>query len=113
MHEVEMMQNILTSAVKRAEEEGAQHIRLVQMRVGEASGIAPDSLQLAFDVAKAGTMAEDGKLGIEYMPLRCYCPNCNLEFQPLNQLYECPQCSQLYCEVRQGKECELAFLEVS
>ncbi|MUG98574.1 hydrogenase maturation nickel metallochaperone HypA [Scytonema sp. UIC 10036] len=113
MHEVEMMQNILNIAVNRAEEEGAQHIRLVHMRVGEVSGIVPDSLQLAFDVAKAGTMAENSRLEIEYLPVRCYCPNCNLEFQPLDQLYQCPQCHQPYCEVRQGKECELAFLEVS
>ncbi len=43
MHEVGMMQNILEAAVKRAKDEGAQHIRLVQMRVGEASSVVPDS----------------------------------------------------------------------
>lgn len=113
MHEVEMMENLLKAAVNRAEEEGAQHIRLIHMRVGEVSGIVPDSLQLAFDIAKVGTMAEDGKLKIEYLPARCYCSKCHLEFQPLNHLYQCPQCNQLGCEVRQGQEFELAFLEVS
>ena len=42
-----MMQNILDAAVKRAKDEDAQHIRLVQMQVGETSGVAPDSLEFA------------------------------------------------------------------
>jgi hydrogenase nickel incorporation protein HypA/HybF len=113
MHEVGMIQNILDAAILRAKEEGAQHIRLVQMRVGEASGVVPDSLQLAFAATKKGTMAEDAKLQVENVPIICYCSNCNIEFHPTNELYECPECHQAYCELRQGKEFELAFLEVS
>lgn len=113
MHEVGMMQNILDAAVKRAKDEGAQHIRLVQMRVGEASGVVPDSLEFAFNIAKKGTIAEDAKLQVENVPTVCYCSNCNIEFHATNELYECPECHQAYCEVRQGKEFELAFLEVS
>lgn len=113
MHEVGMMQNVLTTAVERAKQEGAAHIRLVQMRVGEASGVVPDSLQLAFDVVKKETIAEDARLQVESVPVVCYCANCNLEFHPTDLLFECPQCHQSDCEVRQGKEFELAFLEVS
>lgn len=113
MHEVGMMQNVLETAVERAKSEGAQHIRLVQMRVGEASGVVPDSLQLAFDVVKKATIAEDARLQVESVPVICYCTNCNLEFHPTDLLYECPQCHQSYCELRQGNEFELVFLEVS
>lgn len=108
MHEVGMIQNVLETAVERAKNEGAQHIRLVQMRVGEASGVVPESLQLAFDVVKKETIAEDAKLQIESVPVVCYCTNCNMEFQPTDLLYECPQCHQSSCEVRRGKEFELA-----
>jgi hydrogenase nickel incorporation protein HypA/HybF len=69
MHEVGMMQNILDAAVKRAKDEGAQHIRLVQMRVGEASGVVPDSLEFAFDIAKKGTIAADAKMQVENIPV--------------------------------------------
>ncbi len=113
MHEVSMMQNILDAAVKRAKDEGAQHIRLVQMRVGEASDVVSNSLEVAFDVAKKGTIAEDAKLQVENVPVVCYCSNCNIEFHPTSKLNECPECHQAYCEVHQGKEFELAFLEVS
>lgn len=113
MHEVEMMQNLVNMAVERAKQEGAQHIRTVHMRIGHASGVVPESLELAFELAKQGTIAEDAQLQIQYLPTVCYCLRCGLEFQPLDRLYECPQCHQISTEIRQGKECELEFLDVS
>lgn len=83
------------------------------MRVGEASGVVPESLQLAFDVVKKETIAEDARLQVESISVVCYCTNCNIEFHPTDLLYECPQCNQSNCEVLQGKEFKLAFLEVS
>jgi hydrogenase nickel incorporation protein HypA/HybF len=113
MHEVGMMQSLLNTAVERAKQEGAGHIRLVQMRVGDASGVVPDSLEFAFDVAKKGTIAQNAHLQIDRVPTICYCSHCALEFQPIEELYECPQCHQMSTEIRQGKEFELEFLEVS
>lgn len=113
MHEVGIMQNILETAVARARQEGAQHIRLVQMQVGEASGVVPESLEMAFEVVKQGTMAEDAHLQIDYVPTVCYCARCNLEFHPTTPVYECPQCHQGTTEVRRGREVDLEFLEVS
>lgn len=113
MHEVGLMQNVLDAAIERAREEGAQHIRVVEMRVGEASGVVLESLELAFDVVKKGTIAEDAKLQVKNVPVVCYCSNCQIEFTPVDLLYECPQCHHISGEVRHGKEFELAFLEVS
>ncbi|MBW4666692.1 MAG: hydrogenase maturation nickel metallochaperone HypA [Cyanomargarita calcarea GSE-NOS-MK-12-04C] len=113
MHEIGLMQNILDTAVERAEQEGAHRIYMVEMRVGRAFGVAPKSLEMAFDVVKKGTIAEMAKLQVDYVPTVCYCSNCKIEFQPTDLLYECPECHQAYCEVRQGKEFELASLDVS
>lgn len=113
MHEVGMMQSILERAVERAKAEGASHINGVHMRVGAASGVEPDSLALAFEVAKRGTIAEAAHLQTECVPVVCYCPNCQLEFRPADALYECPECHQPYCEIKQGQEFELDFLDVS
>ena len=113
MHEVGMMQQILDMAVERAKGEGAQHINEVHMRVGAEAGVEPESLTLAFDTAKKGTIAEDARLEVEDIPTLCYCANCNIEFHPVDALHECPECHQSNCEVRQGKEFELAYLDVS
>ena len=113
MHEVGMMQNLLDAAVGRAQQEGAQHIRLMHLRVGEESGVVPESLKLAFDIVRKGTIAEEAKLELENVPVVCYCPHCQHEYQPADLLHECPKCQQQHGDVRQGKEFELAFLEVS
>lgn len=113
MNEVGLMRNILDSAVERATQEGAHHIYLVEMRLGEAADVAKESLEQAFEVVKKGTIAEMAQLQINYVPTVCYCSNCNLEFKPISLLYQCPECQQPYCEIRQGKELELATLAVS
>jgi hydrogenase nickel incorporation protein HypA/HybF len=113
MHEVGMMQNLLNTAVERAQQEGAHHIDGVHLRLGAASGVISDSLELAFEVAKKGTIAEGARLETELVPVVCYCVNCQLEFKPIDSLYECPECHQPNCEIKQGQEFELAFLDVS
>jgi hydrogenase nickel incorporation protein HypA/HybF len=113
MDEVVLMQNILEAAVNSARQYGAGHIDKVKMQVGVASGLALESLERAFDVVKKGTIAKDAHIQVEYVPIICYCATCNVEFQPIDLFYECPECHQPYCEVRQGKELELASLEVS
>jgi hydrogenase nickel incorporation protein HypA/HybF len=113
MHEVGIMQNVLDTAVEKAKREGATHIQLVQLRVGHATGIMPESLQLAFDVVRKGTIAEDAYLYIDRVPTICYCWHCGADFEPMDELYECPQCQQISTEIRQGKEFELKSLVVS
>ncbi len=113
MHEVGLMQNILDRAVKRAQQEGAHQIDGLHVRLGADSGVVPDSLEFAFEVVKKGTIAQSARLQTELIPLVCYCANCNLEFEPTDLLYECPECHQSNCEVKQGQEFELAFLDVS
>jgi hydrogenase nickel incorporation protein HypA/HybF len=117
MNEVALMQNIVDSAVERAKQNGAHHIYTIEMRVGAAAGVAagvaPESLEKAFDVVKKGTIADMAKLQVDYVSTVCYCANCDIEFQPNNSRYECPECHQPYCEVRKGTELELASLDVS
>ncbi|BAY11705.1 hydrogenase maturation nickel metallochaperone HypA [Calothrix sp. NIES-2098] len=113
MNEVALMQNIVNSAVERAKQDGAHHIYTIEMRVGTAAGVTPESLEQAFDVVKKGTIADMAKLQVDYVSAVCYCANCNIEFQPSDSRYECPECHQPYCEVRKGTELELTSLDVS
>jgi hydrogenase nickel incorporation protein HypA/HybF len=114
MHEVGLMQNILDLALEKARAQGAQQINEIQVRVGIASGVAPESLDLAFAVIKKGTIAEKAQFKVESVPIVSYCPACVQEFRPVDPLlYECPQCHQISSEVLQGKELELAALEIS
>jgi hydrogenase nickel incorporation protein HypA/HybF len=113
MHEVGIMETALNLAVESARKAGATTITRFQMRIGDQSGVVADSLAFAFDVLARGTMAESARFEIERVPVVCECPACNLPFQPESVIYECPHCHRLSADVRQGKEIELAALEVS
>lgn len=113
MHEVSLMANTLDIALEHAQMQEAQKIHLLKMRVGALSGVVPEALEFAFDICTQGTIAEGAKLEIDYLPVSCYCANCQLNFQPDDVIYECPDCHQISTDIRQGKELELASLEVS
>jgi hydrogenase nickel incorporation protein HypA/HybF len=113
MHEVGLMENALAIALDYAVREQASRIHQMALRVGDLSGVEPDALQFAFDVVSQGTIAEQAQLNIEFCPTICYCEHCQTEFQPLLMGYECPTCQTWSASIIQGKELELASLEVS
>lgn len=113
MHEVGIMQNTLEIALHHAAQQGASRIHQITLRVGDLSGVEPEALQFAFDVIVQGTLAEQATLTIDRVPARCYCPQCHQEFQPTDWIYACPHCEQVSADLRQGRELELASMEIS
>ncbi len=113
MHEVGIMENTLAIAFKRAAEEGAGRIHRLTMRIGPLSGVVPEALEFAFDVLRRGTIAEQATLTVDRVPIICFCSTCRLEFKPDDLFCECPSCHAPSAEVHQGRELELASLEVS
>jgi hydrogenase nickel incorporation protein HypA/HybF len=112
MHEIGLMQRMVEVALDRAASAGACHVQRVTVRVGAESGVVPEVIMLAFDVATRGTIAEGAELQIEDVALICFCAACELEFAPADTLHECPNCHRLGAEVRRGHEFELASLEI-
>lgn len=113
MHEVGIMEQTLEIALNYARDRKATRIHSLVMRVGDLSGVVPEALSFAFDVVVKGTIAEGATLEIDAIPARCYCCHCQQDFQPIDIVYECPNCHQLSTDIRQGKELELTSLEIS
>ncbi len=113
MHEVGIMMNTLTAAENAARASGASRIHLLRVRIGRMTGVMPEALESAFEVVRQGTMAADGRLVIETVPVRCWCARCQAEYVSEDLLSECPVCHALGGELRSGLELELASLEVS
>jgi hydrogenase nickel incorporation protein HypA/HybF len=113
MHELSIMEQVLEIALEQTRQRGASQIHYLKVRIGEMSGVVPEALQFAFDVATEGTAAAGARFEIETVPVTCYCGNCQIEFNPPDLFYECPQCGQLSADIRQGREIELSSLEIS
>ena len=113
MHEVGIMQSTLDIAFDWATRQGADSIERLGMRVGALSGVAPDALQFAFEALKQDTPAASAELEVETIPTRLYCPACKREFTTDDFYYACPECESFDTEIRQGRELEITFVELS
>ncbi len=113
MHEVGLMENALAIALDYARREKANRIHQIALRVGDLSGVEPEALRFAFDVVTQGTIAAQAELKIESCSTLCFCSSCQAEFRPTELGYECPDCHTWSTSILQGKELELASLEVS
>ncbi len=112
MHEFEIVKNILNTAIEYGKQAEATQIQQIEIQLGKATNILPESLQLAFDFFKQGTIAENACLEINYMPIISFCLTCYLEFQSLDHLNECPVCRRVSNTLRQGNELYIKSLKI-
>ena len=113
MHEVSLMTETLELAAQSARASGASRIHALRLRVGQMSGVVPEALRFAFEVARQGTIAAEATLDVETVPMKWWCLQCRQEYGGDPPWSECPKCGQVSGEARAGFELELASLEVS
>lgn len=114
MHEVSIAQSILSIADDYALRNGASRITTIGLRVGEFSGVVPEALETAFDIAKQGTLAEYARLEIETVALLAFCQHCHKEFKVSSPyaIASCPSCFAISRDLCQGQELDVCYLEV-
>jgi hydrogenase nickel incorporation protein HypA/HybF len=114
MHEVSLAHTIVLIAEDYARKNGASNISRVGLRVGEFSGVVPEALETAFEVAKQNTSAKHAQLQIVKVPVVAFCQNCQHDFEVTN-LYgiaSCSNCGMLSHNLKQGQELDVSYLEV-
>jgi hydrogenase nickel incorporation protein HypA/HybF len=76
------------------------------------TGVVPEALEHAFAVLKDGTMAQEARLVVDYVPAVCWCSACEREFESSGVFCVCPDCMVPSSDVRKGRELEIVSLEV-
>jgi hydrogenase nickel incorporation protein HypA/HybF len=111
MHEL----NIASEILKRVESEHQRHpsVRFtkVGIRIGELSGIAPDSLLFGFEALVKDTPWDGLALEIESCPRRRRCPTCHTKFQAQGVATTCPVCGEVSTVCIAGDELDIAYIE--
>jgi hydrogenase nickel incorporation protein HypA/HybF len=112
MHEL----SIALSLIELVEEEAARrHARVVtvHLRVGPLSGVVPETLASAYDLAREGTTLAEAVLLIEEVPLVIVCRACDATHTlELPMDLRCPDCGGPTPEVLGGRELEVVALEL-
>ncbi len=112
MHELSIALALLDAALDAARKhEGA--LAAVHLRLGVLSGVDEAALRFAYGLAAAETAAAGSRLMIVSVPVRAWCPGCQEDSAPVaGNCLICAVCNTPLGEVRQGRELELAAVEL-
>ncbi|WP_181803720.1 hydrogenase maturation nickel metallochaperone HypA [Streptomyces shenzhenensis] len=112
MHELSIATAIVEQAGEWARADGADRVLAVTVRVGELSGVVPDALDFAFEVARDGTALAGARLVVEQVTARAWCGPCTEEFAVgMPPFFWCPRCDRPATELRSGRELEITAVE--
>lgn len=114
MHELSITLSIIDEIAEQTQARGLSDVEVVHLRVGEFSGVDPNALLFAWQLACEGTPFERSRLDIESIPLIIRCEACGREGRPPS-LYQicCPLCQTPAHTIVTGKELEVVSLEVA
>lgn len=106
MHELSVAHAVVSTVVA-ALPTPQSRVTQVRVRIGELSGIVPQALEFAYDVAAQGTALADAALVIERSPIVIDCPACGPQQLADARSFACPMCSVPCGNVVGGKELEV------
>ncbi len=113
MHELAIAQNILEIIRQSVPEPQTAAVRWVRIRVGQLSGIIPESLEFCFSAIVSGTDMQQASLDITQVPTMTRCRDCSHRFQIEDLVFFCPICKSTNLELISGQELEVVEIELS
>lgn len=112
MHEMSIVLGIVRIAEDEVRKAKANKVEVIEMIIGNLSGVEKSALDFAWPVAVKETVLEGAERKIEYVEGVGKCSDCESEF-PLESLYDaCPKCNSYFKDILKGKELKVIALEV-
>jgi hydrogenase nickel incorporation protein HypA/HybF len=113
MHELAMCQSLLGEVERIAAQHRASAVTEVVVTVGPLSGLEPQLLGRAFEIARCGTSAERATLVFEEMPVVVRCSICETETAVAANALLCGKCGTWRVELKSGDEMVLKRVELA
>ena len=89
MHEYALCSPFVDTVLHRA---GGRPVRRVVIRAGVTHGVDTPSMQQAFEMLAAGTVASDAAVEVQVVPVEVTCRDCGFDGTSLDLLAACAQC---------------------
>ncbi len=112
MHELAVCEELLGRVRQTARGHGARSVGRITLRLGPLSGVEPDLLERAFEIARAGEFTAGAVLVIESSPVRIRCRSCAHEAEAASNRLVCAACGDYHIDVVGGDELLLASIEL-
>jgi hydrogenase nickel incorporation protein HypA/HybF len=112
MHELSIVESLLTVALEHAERAEAEKILKINLVVGDLSGVVRESVEFYFTFLSKDTIASQAVINFNRITTRLRCRKCGEMFTPDNHSYLCPACGDRQVDVIAGRELYIESLEV-
>ena len=110
MHELSVVQSIVSTTTDFLEENSIGKISFLTLIIGESTGVIPQYVRMYYKDVCEGTKLENSELRIEEVRTEYFCRDCGNVFHPrygshhhLNRDH-CPKCDSEDLEVIAGNE---------
>jgi hydrogenase nickel incorporation protein HypA/HybF len=113
MHEMSICQGLISQVEKIAREKGARQVHSIFLSIGPLSGVEPELLRRAFEVAQVETVARNAKLEMETGSIVVECRSCGASGEVQVNCLLCGSCGSWQVNLKQGDELLLMRLELS
>ena len=111
MHEVSIIQSVIEIVTNKAIENKFTKVNKVSLKIGQLSGVMPESLNFAFKSCIINTMLEGSTLEIEKVSAVAKCIDCMKEF-PIDHFNKlCPSCNKFSSNIISGYELFINTIE--
>ncbi len=112
MHEMSIALGIVRIAEDEVKKAKASKVEVIELTIGELSGVEKEALDFAWPVAVKETVLEGAERKIDYIKGIGKCSECQLEFHMETLHDACPECNSYFKDILQGKELKVIALEV-
>jgi hydrogenase nickel incorporation protein HypA/HybF len=113
MHELSIAMSILESLREEVTLRACGPVEAVHIRIGSLSGVVPQALVSAYQMAAEATPFAHSRLVIEEVPVVIFCRRCGRERQIESaECFCCPECNTPSSEIVSGRELEISALEL-
>ena len=112
MHEYSIVQALLNQCEELAQQNNAQSVQKVVVKIGKMSGVEPHLLEIAFNTFKEKTVCDGADFVMNIQPLTIECNECKVITELDEIYYKCPECDSLDVRVIDGEDMFLMTLEM-
>ncbi len=112
MHELSITESLLTTASDYACQNKARKVTVLNLVIGELSGIVDESIQFYWDMISENSICEKSILHFDKRKAVMKCMSCGKEFDLAGELSPCPSCSSMDLKFLSGNEFLLESIEI-
>ena len=112
MHELSIVESLLTLVLQHAEKAEAEKVVGVNLVVGELAGVVDEAVEFYWDFLTKETIARESRIIFKHVPAQLQCRKCGETFLSSEQGYVCPKCGEQQVDIIAGRELFIESLEV-